>query len=157
MKKFECIREIFAIVMRAGFNDDKQDAISEYTKDKMIHKVYVKKVIINDVPNIDSVAVTALENDFSDACDSDLRIAFNDTNIGKRVILYANEVEYSVLEKIYQYLRYIYGANEDEYAYYHVTRAWNTLMDEGERVNLPNRELRYILNKFKKAFVDKNK
>ena len=155
MKKFELIRKIFAIVMRVGFNDDKQDAISEYTKDKLTNKVYVKKIVTDGIPNVDSVAVTALENDFSDACDSDLRIAFNDTNIGKRVILYANEVEYSILMKIYEYLRYTFGADEDEYAYYYVTRAWSNLMDEGEHVNLPNRELKYILNRFKEEILDK--
>lgn len=156
MKKFELIRKIFAIVMRVGFNDDKQDAISEYTKDKMIHTVYVKKVVIDyDIPNVDSVAVTALENDFSDACDSDLRIAFIDMNIGKRVILYANEIEYPVLQVIYEYLRSKFGDNEDEFAYFYVKNYWDYLDKCGETVNLPNRELRYILDKFKETFVDK--
>ena len=99
MKKVDYIRSIFDLVMTYGYNDDKQDSISIYTRDKMQNTVYVKKLDIN-LSNVDSVAVTALENDFSDACDADLRIAFNDTNIGKRVILYANEVETSILEKI---------------------------------------------------------
>ena len=93
MKKFELIRDIFSIVMRCGFNDDKQDAISEYTKDKLTNTVYVKKIVLDSVINVDSIAITALESDFSDACDSDLRIAFNDTNIGKRIILYANSFD----------------------------------------------------------------
>ena len=99
MKKFEIIRTIFDLVINNGFNDDKQDSISGYTKDKFENPVYVRKLNIN-LPNVDSVAVTCLESDFSDACDADVRIAFNDNNIGKRVILYANEVETSILESI---------------------------------------------------------
>jgi len=156
MKKFEIIRDIFSIVMRCGFNDDKQDAISEYTKDKLTNTVYVKKIaLVDSVTNVDSIAVTAMESDFSDACDSDLRIAFNDKNIGKRIILYANEVEYSVLVIIYEYLRRMFGANKDEFAYNYVMNAWDILESEGKTVNLPNKELMYILNKFKETFVDK--
>lgn len=99
MKKYELIRNIFNLVMWHGYNDDKQDSISIYTRDKFENTVYVKKLDI-DLPNVDSVAITCLESDFSDACDADVRIAFNDNNIGKRVILYANEVEKSILEKI---------------------------------------------------------
>ena len=98
MKKVNIIRTIFDLVMDHGFNDDKQDAISGYTKDKFENPVYVKKLNI-DLPNVDSVAITCLESDFSDACDADVRIAFN-SNVGKRVILYANEVETSILESI---------------------------------------------------------
>ena len=155
MKKFELIRDIFSIVMRCGFNDDKQDSISEYTKDKLTNTVYVKKIVLDSVLNVDSIAVTAMESDFSDACDSDLRIAFNDKNIGKRIILYANEVEYSVLIIIYEYLRRIFGANKDEFAYNYVMNAWDILESEGKTVNLPNKELMYILTKFKETFVDK--
>jgi len=96
MKKFEIIRTIFDNVLRYGYNDNKQDSISGYTKDKFNNPVYVKKFDIT-LPNVDSVAITAIESDFSDACDSDVRIAFNDNNIGKRVVLYANEVETSIL------------------------------------------------------------
>lgn len=99
MKKFEIIRKLFDLVINYGYNDDKQDSISEYTHDKLTNIVYVKKFDIT-LPNIDSVAITALESDFSDSCDSDVRIAFNDHNIGKRVIFYANEVETSILNKI---------------------------------------------------------
>ncbi len=99
MKKVDHIRSIFDLVMNYGYNDDKQDSISIYTRDKMENTVYVKKLDVN-LGNIDSVAITALESDFSDACDADVRIAFLDKKIGKRVILYANEVETSVLEKI---------------------------------------------------------
>ena len=141
--------------MRCGFNDDKQDSISEYTKDKLTNTVYVKKIVLDSVLNVDSIAVTAMESDFSDACDSDLRIAFNDKNIGKRIILYANEVEYSVLIIIYEYLRRIFGANKDEFAYNYVMNAWDILESEGKTVNLPNKELMYILTKFKETFVDK--
>ncbi len=112
MKKFEIIREIFDTVMRVGVSDNKQDAISEYTRDKMTNTVYVKKVSIHDVGNIDSVAITALESDFSDACDSDIRIAFKGI-VGTRVILYANEVETTVLLEIRNYLCKRFGENEN--------------------------------------------
>lgn len=157
MKKFEIIREIFATVMRCGFNDDKQDAISEYTKDKMTNKIYVKKILTPNIANIDSIAVTALESDFSDACDSDLRIAFNDKNIGKRVILYANEVEYGILEGIQNYLRTNYGKNKDEDCYNQVVNQISYLESQGVPTNLPMNELRYILMRFRNEIIDKNK
>ena len=104
MKKFEIIRCIFDTVINFGYNDDKQDAISCYTRDKLENTVYVRKLDLT-LPNIDSVAVTALESNFSDACDADVRIAFKDNNIGQRVILYANEVETSILEKILENIK----------------------------------------------------
>ncbi len=104
MKKFEIIRCIFDTVINSGYNDDKQDAISCYTRDKLENIVYVRKLDLS-LPNIDSVAVTALESNFSDACDADVRIAFKDNNIGQRVILYANEVETSILEKILENIK----------------------------------------------------
>ena len=114
MKKFEYIRSIFDIVMRHGYNDDKQDAISIYTHDKMQNTVYVKKLDVG-LHNVDSVAVTALENDFSDACDADVRVAFNDNHIGQRVILYANEVEESILKMIeYSLIESIANKDEDK-------------------------------------------
>ena len=91
MKKFEIIREIFETILRVGFDDNKQDSISGYTRDKMDNPVFVKKVSINGLGQVESIAVTALNSDFSDACDSDIRIAFKG-NVGKRVILYANEL-----------------------------------------------------------------
>jgi hypothetical protein len=153
MKKFEVIREIFETILRVGFNDDKQDAISEYTRDKIENPVYVKKVAFNDAGQIDSIAVTAMESDFSDACDSDIRIAFK-SNIGKRVILYANEVEFSVLLEIRNYLRKYFGVNEDAYAFLNVMNAWDLLESEGKTVNLPNKDLRHILNKYYDIFVE---
>lgn len=99
MKKYELIRVIYDHIILYGYSDNKQDAISEYTKDKFENTVYVKKLNI-DLPNVDSVAITCLESDFSDACDADIRIAFN-SNVGTRVILYANEVETSILQAIY--------------------------------------------------------
>lgn len=116
MKKFEIIRGIFNIVMREGFFDDKEDSISEYTRDKMTNTVYVKKLNLN-LGNIESLAITSLEFDFSDCCDSDLRIAFLDKNIGKRVILYANEVEYSILQEIFNYLKVEYSETLEEKNY----------------------------------------
>jgi hypothetical protein len=49
----------------------------------------------------------------------------------------------------------MFGANKDEYAFNYVMNAWNILEDEGKTVNLPNKELMYILTKFKETFVDK--
>lgn len=152
MKKFEVIREIFETILRVGFNDDKQDSISGYTRDKMNNPVYVKKIAFDGMGQIDSIAVTALESDFSDACDSDIRIAFKG-NVGKRVILYANEVEMPVLFEIRNYLRKYYGANEDVRAYQYVLNAWNLIESEGKKVNLPNKELNYILKKYYETFV----
>ena len=152
MKKFEVIREIFETILRVGFNDDKQDSISGYTRDKMNNPVYVKKIAFDGMGQIDSIAVTALESDFSDACDSDIRIAFKG-NVGKRVILYANEVELPVLLEIRNYLRKYYGANEDVRAYQYVLNAWNLIESEGKEVNLPNKELNYILKKYYETFV----
>lgn len=99
MKKYELIRIIYDHIILYGYTYNKQDSISEYTRDKFENTVYVKKLDI-DLPNVDSVAVTCLNSDFSDACDADVRIAFN-SNVGKRVILYANEVETSILEAIW--------------------------------------------------------
>ena len=154
MKKFEIIREIFETVLRVGGLDNKQDAISEYTRDKMTNTVYVKKVCIPDVGNIDSVAVTALESDFSDACDSDVRIAFRG-NVGKRVILYANEVETSILIEIQNYLRKWFGQNEDVDAYQKAMNRIEQCNGSGFGTDLTSSYMMHILNKFKETFVDK--
>ena len=154
MKKFEIIREIFETVLRVGGLDNKQDAISEYTRDKMTNTVYVKKVCIPDVGNVDSVAVTALESDFSDACDSDVRIAFRG-NVGKRVILYANEVETSILIEIQNYLRKWFGENEDVDAYQKAMMRIEDCNNCGYPTDLTSSYMTHILNKFKETFVDK--
>ena len=145
MKKFEVIREIFETILRVGFNDNKQDAISGYTRDKMKNPVYVKKVAFNDAGQIDSIAVVAIESDFSDACDSDIRIAFK-SNVGQRVILYANEVEFSILLEIRNYLR-------KYYAWQCIHNALDLIESEGKKVNLPNKELNHILKKYYEVFV----
>ncbi|MBR6907325.1 hypothetical protein IKN40_02195 [bacterium] len=152
MKKFEVIREIFETVMRVGISDNKQDAISEYTRDKMTNTIYVKKVCIPDVGNIDSVAVTALESDFSDACDSDVRIAFNG-NIGKRVILYANEVELSILLEIRNYLRKWFGINKDVDAYQKVMNHIEQCNSSGFGTDLTLSFMKHILDKYYDTFV----
>lgn len=152
MKKFEIIREIFETVMRVGVPDNKQDAISEYTRDKMTNTVYVKKVSIPDVGNVDSVAITAIESDFSDACDSDIRIAFKG-NVGKRVILYANEVGTTVLLEIRNYLRKWFGQNEDADAW---ERAMNRILeceDNGFETDLTAPYMKHILDKYYLTFV----
>lgn len=152
MKKFEIIREIFETVMRVGCSDNKQDAISEYTRDKMTNTVYVKKVCIPDVGNIDSIAVTALESDFSDACDSDVRIAFRG-NVGKRVILYANEVETSVLLEIRNYLRKWFGQNEDVDAYQKAMNRIDQCIGAGFGTDLTASYMKHILDKYYDTFV----
>ena len=152
MKKFEIIREIFETVMRVGGSDNKQDAISEYTRDKMTNTVYVKKVCIPDVGNIDSVAVTALESDFSDACDSDVRIAFRG-NVGKRVILYANEVETSILLEIRNYLRKWFGQNEDVDAYQKAMSRIDQCTGSGFGTDLTATYMQHILKKYYDTFV----
>ena len=155
MKKFEIIRDIFSIVMRCGFNDDKQDAISEYTKDKLTNPVYVKKLKTTGLSNIDSIAITALESDFSDACDSDLRIAFNDTNIGKRIILYANEVESSILISIRAYLMKEFGLTKDENMWINAMNYMQINPTDYQNVEIPRKVLDYILTRFKEEIIDK--
>ena len=152
MKKFEVIREIFETVLRVGFNDNKQDAISGYTRDKMNNPVYVKKICIPDVSNVDSVAVTALENDFSDACDSDVRIAFMG-NVGKRVVLYANEVEFSVLLEIRDYLRKWFGINKDVDAYQKAMNRIEQCNGSGFGTDLTSSYMMHILDKYYDTFV----
>ena len=156
MKKFEIIREIFETVLRVGSSDNKQDAISGYTRDKMTNTVYVKKISIPDVGNVDSIAVTSLENDFSDACDSDVRIAFRG-NVGKRVVLYANEVETSILIEIHDYLRKLFGKNADIDAYQKAMARIEDCTSTGYSTDLTTPYMKYILNKFKETFIDKNK
>lgn len=152
MKKFEIIREIFETVMRVGVSDNKQDAISEYTRDKMTNTVYVKKVCIPDVGNVDSIAVTALESDFFDACDSDVRIAFRG-NVGKRVILYANEVETSVLLEIRNYLRKWFGQNADIDAYQKAMSRIEQCKCSGFGTDLTSSYMMHILDKYYDTFV----
>ena len=150
--KFEIIREIFETVMRVGSSDNKQDAISEYTRDKITNTVYVKKVCISDVGNIDSVAITALESNFSDACDSDVRIAFRG-NVGKRVILYANEVELPILLEIRNYLRKLFGQNEDVDAYQKAMRRIDDCTSTGLPTDLTSSYMMHILDKYYDTFV----
>lgn len=152
MKKFEIIREIFETVMRVGGPDNKQDAISEYTRDKMTNTVYVKKVCIPDVGNVDSVAITALESDFSDACDSDIRIAFKG-NVGTRVILYANEVEITILLAIRNYLRKWFGQNEDVNAWQKAMNRIDECEGSGFATDLTAPYMKHILDKYYWTFV----
>lgn len=152
MKKFEVIREIFETVMRVGGPDNKQDAISEYTRDKMANTVYVKKVCIPDVGNVDSIAITAIESDFSDACDSDIRIAFKG-NVGKRVILYANEVEMSILLEIRNYLRKWFGQNEDVDAWQKAMNRIDECEGSGFATDLSAPYMKHILDKYYLTFV----
>lgn len=100
MKKNKIIRKLYNALMDKGFSDNKYNEVMGYTRDKFNNPIYVKKLNIEGIPEVDSIAITSIEKDFEDACDSDIRIAFNDHNIGKRVILWANEVDTDMLNKI---------------------------------------------------------
>lgn len=100
MKKNKIIRKLYNALIDKGFIDDKYNEVMGYTRDKFNNPIYVKKLNIEGVDGVDSIAITAIQSDFEDACDSDIRVAFNDHNIGKRVILWANEVSGEVLNKI---------------------------------------------------------
>lgn len=100
MKKYKIIRKLYNAIMAKGFSDDKYNEVMGYTRDKFNNPIYVKKLNIEGIPGVDSIAITSIEKNFEDACDADIRIAFNDRNIGKRVILWANEVDSDMLNKI---------------------------------------------------------
>ena len=100
MKKNKIISKLYNALMDKGFSDNKYNEVMGYTRDKFNNPIYVKKLNIEGIPEVDSIAITSIEKDFEDACDSDIRIAFNDRNIGKRVILWANEVDTDMLNKI---------------------------------------------------------
>lgn len=100
MKKYKIIRKLYNAIMAKGFSDDKYNEVMGYTRDKFNNPIYVKKLNIEGIPGVDSIAITSIEKNFEDACDADIRIAFNDRNIGKRVILWANEVDSDILNKI---------------------------------------------------------
>lgn len=100
MKKNKVIRKLYNALMDKGFSDNKYNEVMGYTRDKFNNPIYVKKLNIEGIPEVDSIAITSTEKDFEDACDSDIRIAFNDRSIGKRVILWANEVDTDMLNKI---------------------------------------------------------
>ena len=100
MKKNKVIRKLYNALMDKGFSDNKYNEVMGYTRDKFNNPIYVKKLNIEGILEVDSIAITSTEKDFEDACDSDIRIAFNDRSIGKRVILWANEVDTDMLNKI---------------------------------------------------------
>ena len=100
MKKYKIIRKLYNAIMAKGFSDDKYNEVMGYTRDKFNNPIYVKKLNIEGIPGVDSIAITSIEKNFEDACDADIRIALNDRNIGKRVILWANEVDSDMLNKI---------------------------------------------------------
>ncbi len=156
MRKFELIRNIFNIVMREGFDDNKQDAISEYTKDKMENIVYVKKLNVENIKGIESVAITSMEYDFGDTCDSDLRVATYDMNIGRRVIVYANELTYAQLESIFDYLSVKYSATIEEKCYNTIIKNVNEQTVSGPNVSVNRQALQYVLALFRKIYIDKN-
>jgi hypothetical protein len=136
--------------MKYGFTDDKQDSISEYTKDKMTNTVYVKKVSLNNYLGFDSISITSLTKDFSDSCDSGVRIAFNDTNIGKRVIVYANELDVQVLDKL---CRFLYNNCPEAKAYDAVMEQIEYNNKNNIKINLPYNELMLILKTFKEVIL----
>ena len=122
MKKNKIIRKLYNALMDKGFSDNKYNEVMGYTRDKFNNPIYVKKLNIEGIPEVDSIAITSTEKDFEDACDSDIRIAFNDRNIGKRVILWANEVDTDMLNKIL-------GAVINKYYNVSKVRHWKKLWD----------------------------
>ena len=159
MKKNEIIRELFDFIMKFGYEDNKQDSISVYTQDKMKNTVYVKKIDIKGILNVDSIAVTCLEKDFSDACDCDVRVAFNDTNIGKRPVMYINEARQDIIESIYDYVCKQYSQFEkDMKAYNKVCEMYNRVFKQGALNIFFSEELKsleYILDRFNKVVINK--
>ena len=65
-----------------------------------IRESLTKMMAIAEEKGIDSIAITSTDIDFDDACDSDIRVAYNDHTIGKRVFVYANELGGQVLDNI---------------------------------------------------------
>lgn len=153
MKKVEIIRELFDILMSCGYSDNKLDLISEYTKDKLENTIYVKKLDIKNLPNIDSIAVTCLESDFSDACDCDVRVAFNDRKVGKRVILYANECGIDILNAIRENILNFYTEHRLNIDNYHKTLKLIETLEAGAMSSIILSDeinaLKYILEKYK--------
>ena len=159
MKKNEIIRELFDLIIKFGYEDNKQDSISVYTQDKMKNTVYVKKLDIKGILNVDSIAITCLEKDFSDACDCDVRVAFNDTHIGKRPVMYINEVRQCIIEDIYKYVCNQYSQFEkDIKAYNKVCEMYNRVFKQGALNIFFSEELKsleYILDRFNKVVINK--
>ena len=108
MKKNEVIQKIFNALIEKGYNDDKYNEVMGYTRDKFNNPIYVKKLDINNVHKFDSVAITAVNENFEDACTADIRVAYNDRKVGKRVFVWANELDTDTLIKIYDSIIYTY-------------------------------------------------
>jgi hypothetical protein len=81
MKKNEVIQQIFNALIEKGYCDDKYNEVMGYTRDKFNNPIYVKKLDLNNVPAFDSVAITAVNENFEDACTADIRVAYNDKNV----------------------------------------------------------------------------
>ena len=157
MKKNKIIRKLYNALMDKGFSDNKYNEVMGYTRDKFNNPIYVKKLNIEGIPEVDSIAITSTEKDFEDACDSDIRIAFNDRNIGKRVILWANEVDTDMLNKIL-------GAVINKYYNVSKVRHWKKLWDAiaknyydndnkfAGNVEVPVNALAFILMDYKEYF-----
>ena len=103
MTKNELIREIYDKIMYEGFNDNKLSEIPGTTRGKMENVVYVKK-LITPVDNVDSVSISSMDKTFADACDADVRIAYNDYVVGKRIFIWANEATTEMLQRIYNFI-----------------------------------------------------
>ena len=157
MKKNKIIRKLYNALMDKGFSDNKYNEVMGYTRDKFNNPIYVKKLNIEGIPEADSIAITSTEKDFEDACDSDIRIAFNHRNIGKRVILWANEVDTDMLNKIL-------GAVINKYYNVSKVRHWKKLWDAIAKnyydndnkfvgnVEVPVNALAFILMDYKEYF-----
>ena len=83
MKKYKIIRKLYNAIMAKGFSDDKYNEVMGYTRDKFNNPIYVKKLNIEGIPEVDSIAITSLEKNFEDACDSDMLNKILDAIINK--------------------------------------------------------------------------
>jgi hypothetical protein len=161
-KKNQLIRDIFDIIMTEGYNETKEDAISIYTKDKFVNQVYVRKLDINkefkcdysDSIFIDSVAITSDSYNFDGCCDADIRVAFQDRKIGKRVVCWINELYFYTLRPLHDYILSTYITDLDT-KYYNILIEARNNTNRGNEVTIPRSELDYVLRRFKEEVLDK--
>jgi len=160
--KAKLIRDIFDSIMSDGYMETKEDAISIYTKDKFINKVFVKKLDINESFHdnvndifIDSVAITNDDYHFDSCCDADVRVAIQDRKIGKRVVCWVNELDYWILQSLHDYILSVYENDLDIKYYNKLIEDKNNSPVNGLNVSVSRMTLDWILKRFKEEIIDK--